>query len=309
MTKTKVKQATTIIFLILITLICIALLLLAFGKEKNITTWDNIYRALGLKTVNDLSDDFVRIIDVDQGDSILISSNGKNMMLDTGPPKSASLLYTHLLSSDVDKLDALFLTHFHDDHIGGIETLSDKFSIDTLILPDFAKSDEDTDPVKVLRSDVLKSGGKVFTAVRGMTVDMGDCELTVLAYYKDLKSENSKCIVTMARFDDKKFLLMSDATKDTEKLLLDEGLNLDCDVIKIGHHGSTTSTSKELLRAASPEYAVISCGLGNNYIHPHEQTVALIEEMEIDILRTDIDGSITFYKTETGMDVLTEGKY
>lgn len=309
MTHSKLKQATTIIILILITILCIALLLLAFGKEENVSSLDNIYRALGLKNSAPLSDDFLQVIDVDQGDSILISSNGNNLLLDTGPANSASLLCTHLVSNNIEKLDALMLTHFHDDHTGGVERLMNKFSIDTLILPEFAKTEEDTENVRMLRGKVLENDGKVFTAAQGMCVDIGDFELTTLAYYSNLETENARCIITMARFDDKKFLLMSDATKGAEEFLLKEGLNLDCDVIKIGHHGSSTSTSEELLRAATPEYAVISCGLGNVYLHPHAETLALIDDMEIDLYRTDFNGTVSFYMTEDGIKVLTEEKY
>lgn len=309
MTRNKIKQVSTIIILILITLICIILLLLAFGKEESVLSLDNVYRALGLKNTSALSDDFLQIIDVDQGDSILISSNGSNLLLDTGPMQSASLLYTHLVSNEIEKLDALMLTHFHDDHTGGVEKIMEKFTIDTLILPEFSKTEENTENVRILRSNVLENNGKVFTAAQGMSVDIGDFELTTLAYYSNLETENARCIITIARFDDKKFLLMSDATKGAEELLLKEGLNLDCDVIKIGHHGSSTSTSKELLRAATPEYAVISCGLGNNYLHPHAETLSLIEDMEIELYRTDFNGTVSFYMTENGIEVLTEEKY
>ncbi len=306
MTHSKIKQASAIISLILITVVCVALLLLALGKEENIFSFDDIYRALGLKNSASLSDDFLQVIDVDQGDSILISSNGSNLLLDTGPANSASLLCTHLVSNNIEKLDALMLTHFHDDHTGGVERLMNRFSIDTLILPDFAKTEEDTENVRTLRGKVIKSGGKVFTAAQGMSVDIGDFELTALAYYSNLETENARCIITMAKFDDKKFLLMSDATKGAEELLLKEGFDLDCDVIKIGHHGSNTSTSKELLRAATPDYAVISCGLGNIYLHPHAETLSLIDDMEIDLYRTDFNGTVSFYMTEDGIEIITE---
>lgn len=309
MTHSKIKQVSAIIFLILISTVCIALLLLALGKEENTLSFDNVYRALGLNKSAPLSDDFLQVIDVDQGDSILISSNGKNLLLDTGPANSASLLCTHLVSNKIEKIDALMLTHFHDDHTGGVEKLMNKFPIDTLILPQFAKIEEDTENVRILRSKVLENGGKVFTAAQGMSVDIGDFELTTLAYYGNLETENARCIITMARFEDKKFLLMSDATKGAEELLLKEGLNLDCDVIKLGHHGSSTSTSKELLCAATPDYAVISCGLGNIYLHPHAETLSLIDDMEIELYRTDFNGTVSFYMTEDGISVSTEEKY
>ncbi len=309
MTLRKIKQATTIILLILAALFCIILLLLSFDNEKNISSWDNIYRSLGLKSEKALSDDFIRIIDVDQGDSILISSNGSNLLMDTGPPKSASILCSHLQSNNIEDIDALLLTHFHSDHIGGADKISERFSIDTLILPDFAKTDEDTEPVAVLRNRVLEDNGTVFTGVQGMCIDVGDFEITVLAYYKDLKTENARCMITMARYDDKKFLFMSDATKGAEKLLLKENLNLECDVIKIGHHGSGTSTSKELLEQSDPEYAVISCGLGNSFLHPHEDTVTLLEEAGIELYRTDLHGNVSFYITENGIEVVTQEKY
>ena len=99
----------------------------------------------------------------------------------------------------------------------------------------------------------------------------------------------------MAELDGIKFLFTGDAEAKTEKALIEDGLNIDCDVLKVGHHGSSTSSSKEFLDKATPDYAAISVGKNNMYSHPSESVIDALEERGTRILRTDTDGDITFY--------------
>ena len=101
-------------------------------------------------------------------------------------------------------------------------------------------------------------------------------------------------------------MLMSDAESAAEKKLLSDDVNLKCDVLKVGHHGSSSSTSKKLLKAASPDVAVITCGKGNVYAHPHEQTLKYLEEEKIDLYRTDLNGDIIFFVAFGDMEIECE---
>ena len=132
---------------------------------------------------------------------------------------------------------------------------------------------------------VVAEKGRVFTATEGMNFDIGEFEITVLAYFPDAKNENDRSVITMAKIGDKKFLFTGDAEKATEADVLAEKLNIDCDVLKVGHHGSKSSSSEEFLKAASPA-SLRNCGAK--------------------IYRTDRDGDISFFVENSDIRVSTE---
>ena len=128
-----------------------------------------------------------------------------------------------------------------------------------------------------------------------MNFKVGDFEITVLALYDKLDDENNRSVMLAAEIDKKKFIFTGDAEVKAENLLLNEGLNLKCDVFKAGHHGSSTSNSEKLLTQMKPKYAVISAGENNMYGHPHREVLADFESFNTEVFRTDLSGDITFY--------------
>lgn len=253
-----------------------------------------------------VGDDYIRFLDVGQGDSILISSNGKHMLIDTGLSSGADSLCSKLRGYGVKNLEVLLLTHFHNDHAGAIEVVSNRFPIETLIYPDMEMSDQVDSAAVNAKRNVLAEEGDLIIANQGMDIEIGDFLITIIAYYPALQDENNRSIVVTAQMGEKKFLFMSDLEDEAEKKLLSEKINLDCDVLKVGHHGSSSSTSKKFLKAASPEIAIISCGTGNAYSHPHEQIVSRLEEGKIDVYRTDLHGDITFSVTHRDIEIECE---
>ncbi len=238
-----------------------------------------------------ISDDFVAVLDVGQADSILICSNGSAALLDAGREMDARDIFVQLSSYGVDKLDALMFSHSHDDHTGGAEYIATKMGVDNIIIPDF-RDDEDIENVN---SAIEKSGAKVFTATEGMVINIGDFEITVL--YADNTSEdiNDRSVVYMAEINSKKFLFTGDAEIETEKALIDNNIDFDCDVLKVGHHGSSTSTSNEFLDIATPSFAAISVGANNKYSHPSINVINKLENSGVEVLRTDKTGDIVFF--------------
>jgi competence protein ComEC len=128
-----------------------------------------------------------------------------------------------------------------------------------------------------------------------MNFKIGEFEITVLATFGTMELENNRSIITMAEIDGKKFLLAGDIESGAEKYLLKENLNLTCDVLKVAHHGSSTSSKMDFLKAVSPEMAVISVGKDNFYGHPHSEVLSALEHIGADIYRTDIDGDVSFF--------------
>lgn len=243
----------------------------------------------------DTSTDFVKITDVGQADSILIYSNGCSAVIDVGTEDSVPDILEDLDSARIKDIDALIVSHLHTDHAGGLPKLAKRREIDNLIIPELDNSAEAAQLVKTAKRTVTANGGNVYTAVQGMNFEIGEFTVTVLAYYGDMQDENNKSVIVMAEIDGIKFLFTGDAEAKTEKALIDEGLNIDCDVLKVGHHGSSSSSCQSFLKAATPKYAAISVGANNIYSHPNDSVISALENCGAQILRTDTDGDITFY--------------
>ena len=254
----------------------------------------------------DKTQDFVKIMDVGQADAALIYSNGCSAVIDAGLTSSADDISADLKGADIKDIDALLITHLHMDHAGALAKIAMSFPIDNLIIPNRDSSAEAMPTVNEAEKRVVAEKGKVFTATEGMNFNIGEFEVTLLAYFPDATKENDRSIITMAKIGDKKFLFTGDAEKATEADVLAEKLNIDCDVLKVGHHGSNSSSTAAFLKAASPKYAAISVGKDNMYSHPSNKTIVALKNCGAEVYRTDKNGDISFYVENGNIRVETE---
>lgn len=273
-------------------LLAVAVFITAFSRG---VFGERLQKVFNPAAAFDTSVDFVKITDVGEADSILIYSDGCSAVIDVGTENSAPNILDDLDSARIKDIDALIVTHLHTDHAGGLAELAKRREIDNLIIPELESSAEAAQLVKTAKRTVTAKGGNVYTAVQGMNFEIGEFTVTVLAYYDDMRDENNKSVIVMAEIDGIKFLFTGDAEAKTEKALIDDGLNIDCDVLKVAHHGSSSSSSQSFLKAATPKYAAISVGENNIYSHPTESVISALENCGAQILRTDTDGDITFY--------------
>lgn len=243
----------------------------------------------------DTSKDFVKIMDVGQADSILIYSNGCSAVIDTGLDSSVSDIAEDLRKAGIKDIDVVMISHLHADHAGGTESLARLFKFDNLIVPKAETGEDANADVNAAKNITAKENGKVYTAAQGMNFKIGEFTVTLLSYYNRFSDENDKSLTAMAEINGLKFLFTGDAGSKTENALLDEGINIDCDVLKVGHHGSSTASSERFIKAASPEYAAISVGKNNVYSHPAPSVVSSLKASGAKVYRTDEDGDITFY--------------
>ena len=298
----QMKNNKRIKYIVAATLLASAIFITAFSGG---VFGERLQQVFNPEAAFDTSVDFVKITDVGQADSILIYSNGCSALIDVGTEDSAADILEDLDSAQIKRIDALMVTHLHTDHAGGLPELARLRKIDNLIIPELNDDAEAASLVKTAKQTVTANGGNAYTAVQGMNFKIGEFTVTVLAYYEDMEDENNKSVIVMAELDGIKFLFTGDAEAKAEQALIDEGLNIDCDVLKVGHHGSSSSSTKEFLNKTTPEYAAISVGKNNIYSHPSESVVSALENCGAKVLRTDTDGDITFYvengkiKTET----------
>ena len=284
-------------------LLAVAVFITAFSRG---VFGERLQKVFNPAAAFDTSVDFVKITDVGEADSILIYSDGCSAVIDVGTENSVPNILDDLNSARIKDIDALIVTHLHTDHAGGLPELAKRREIDNLIIPELESSAEAAQLVKTAKRTVTAKGGNVYTAVQGMNFEIGEFTVTVLAYYDDMQDENNKSVIVMAEIDGIKFLFTGDAEAKTEKALIDEGLNIDCDVLKVAHHGSSSSSSQSFLKAATPKYAAISVGANNIYSHPNDSVISALENCGAQILRTDTDGDITFYVENGEIRTVTE---
>lgn len=211
------------------------------------------------------------------------------MLIDAGENDMGIKVQDYLYSQNVTKLDYVIGTHPHSDHIGGMDVIIYKFDCDTVMMPDVSSN------TKTYRDviNAMKSKNYTNTAPKpGDTYRLGDAEFTIIAPSEVYDDTNDNSIGLLLRFGDNRFLFTGDAEEEAEKDIINTGIDIDCDVYHAGHHGSRTSSSEELLNAASPAYAVISCAEGNSYGHPHAQTLNELRYRGINVFRTDEQGTI-----------------
>ena len=253
----------------------------------------------------------VYFIDVGQGDSELIrlKDSGIDILIDAGTRSTKQELADYLKELGVEDIDILIGTHPHEDHIGGMAKIIEEFPIGTLYLPE--TSEEMTPTTKTYESLLDAAESKnvtVRTAAAGdVLLEQGNTSFKVLSpSHTDYDNLNDYSIVTRLKVGDTAFLFQGDAETPVEEEILDSGADVSCDVIKLGHHGSSTSSSRAYLEAANPSAAVISCGVGNEYGHPHRETMDLLEKLSITPYRTDTqktllaetDGKTIVWQTE-----------
>lgn len=224
-------------------------------------------------------------INVGQGDSSLIASDGEYVLIDGGPGSAEEELVAYLESLGIERFRAVIATHPHEDHIGGLDKVLARFPADAFYMPD---KDATTVCFEKMLDAVEAQGLEISIPEPGETLRFGDAVLEFLS--PDPKNEynntNDYSIVTRLTMDGMTVLYMGDAETPVERELLDANHDLRCDIIKLGHHGSSTSSSKEFLEAASPEMAVISCAEENDYGHPHRETLQTLRELDIPALYT-----------------------
>ncbi|KYH35814.1 hydroxyacylglutathione hydrolase [Clostridium tepidiprofundi DSM 19306] len=247
----------------------------------------------------------VHFIDVGQADSILVEQNKHFMLIDAGNNADSTLVVNYLKQHGVSKLDYVIGTHPHEDHIGGLDAVINTFDIGKVLMP---KKVSTTKTYRDVILAIKNKGLKITVPVPGATYKLGAAEWTILAPGKDEDYEktNNYSIVQKLRFGNTSFIFTGDAEDVSEREILARKYDLKADVLKIGHHGSKTSTTKEFLAAVDPKYAVISCGKDNDYGHPNKETMDKLKNNRIIVYRTDECGTIVC--TSNGKDISFDTK-
>lgn len=239
----------------------------------------------------------VRMLDIGQGDAFLLEKDGKFVMIDTGDIEHRDQIVALLHKYQVKEISKIIITHPHADHLGGMNAIFKNFKVDAIYddgMP--ANTGSYKNYLQQIKSrkipyHVLKAGDELdfFDDVKFHVLG----PVSVIKDQKGNSDFNNNSIVGRLTYGNFSMLFTGDAEKEEEATILKKGGTLKSDVLKVGHHGSRTSSSPAFLKAVSPKDAFISCGQGNDYGHPHKVTLQKLEKAKINIYRTDRNGTVT----------------
>ncbi len=233
----------------------------------------------------------VNYIDVGQADSILIQSpNGKNMLIDAGETKENAVV-NYLNSCGIKKLDVVIATHPHEDHISEMASVIEKFDVGVFYMP---KKQHTTTGFEKMIDALSRKNIPVKEAKAGIAVNFDEkVSCNIIAPCKNNYDDlNNWSAVVKLSYGNNKFIFTGDAESLSEKEIINSGVDLKADVLKVGHHGSKSSTSENFLKKVAPKYAVISAAKTNDYGHPHKETVNRLNKYNVETFETYNYGNI-----------------
>lgn len=231
----------------------------------------------------------VHYIDVGQADAALVLCDGKAMLIDGGNAEDSNLIYSYLKSHSIDHLDYIVCTHAHEDHVGGLAGALNYASVGTAYCP---VTSYDSRAFESFVKYLGNQGVNITVPSHGDNFSLGSAECQVLGPIYSSSDPNNTSLVIKIVYGNTSFLFTGDAERDEEQDILNAGYDISCTVLKVGHHGSDTSTSYVWLRSAAPSYAVISVGKGNSYGHPTEDVLSRLRDADVTTFRTDMQGDI-----------------
>lgn len=238
---------------------------------------------------------FVDFVDVGQGDCTLIRTADAVILVDAGEAGTADTVVSYLKEKGIKNIDCCIATHPHSDHIGALYRIFEEFSVDTVLLPDIPDELIPTTSTYEKFLDGLENVKNIIPAGAGDDFDFGSLNIDVLGPVKEYDDLNHMSLVSKVSFGNTSVMLTGDTETPAETdMLKKRNVDYSADILKVGHHGSKTSTSEKWLKTVNPQFAVVSCGLDNDYGHPHKSIVNRLENFGVEYYRTDLEGHILF---------------
>ncbi|HCA34235.1 MAG TPA: hypothetical protein DEP00_03990 [Lachnospiraceae bacterium] len=232
------------------------------------------------------------MLDVGQGLSLLFQCDGKYMLYDGGGRDRSSYVVAFLEEHGISDIDLMIASHYDEDHVAGLIGVLKTMTVQTVVDPDYSADSNIYDSFITAQSD---SGAAVIHPKTGDRFTLGRADIEVIWEDPSAEIENDRSIVIRVTYGDTSILITGDAEENGEAVVLASGLDIDSDVYVAGHHGSRYSSSNELLSAVDPAYTFISCGRGNDYGFPTEDTLDRLRDVGSQLFRSDVQGEVTMY--------------
>ena len=298
------KPHKIISLMLLLTLLCSITACSSTESETSSTQPDTAEQEAAVEEQEDIVEEpqydmTVHFLDVGQGLSILAQSDDQTLIYDGGDSDKSSFVVAYLKEQDVTDIDYLISSHYDSDHVNGLIGCLNAFDVENIICSDYV---HDSDTYQSFINTAQSKGLELQHPAVGTAFAFGTGSFEILAPSEiDQNDSNNNSVVIKLTNGNNSFIFTGDAESSSEFAMCASGINLDCDVLVPGHHGSATATSWEFLENTVPEYAVISCGADNQYGHPDKDTMDKLQSMDIQVFRTDKQGTITV--TSDGTDL------
>lgn len=309
MKKRKIKRLLVMVIAAVFVLASTVIALNQQWKILPIPTWDELFVMAGLREDIKIPDSQFRmtVLNVGNADCVLLQNGDRYALVDAGENDDGKDIVTFLQRVGIKRLEYVIATHPDADHIGGMDDVIENIEIGTFLMSFMPEGYTPTTRVyeKMLTALIEKDITPIDPSY-GDSFEFGDAYIDILSGLSEHKDTNEQSIVCRIRFGQTRFLLTGDAGKEVEEELLSAGADLRADVLKVGHHGSRSSSTKEFIAAVSPSVAVITCGEGNSYNHPHKETLNTLKKANCTIYRCDLHGEIAVTSDGKTVSVATE---
>ena len=247
----------------------------------------------------------VYFLDVGQGDCTIVICDGEAMVIDGGPASASSFVYSYIKNTlELEHVDYVISTHPHLDHVYGLSSVLNAVPVDLILTPVL---EWDSKAFNSMLKYAEAQGAPLVVPEEGDIMKLGGATVTILHCWPealDYGRTNDTSIVTRIDYGSTSFIVTGDAEDWSEYMMIDDGLNLKADVLRIAHHGSYTGSTMEFLQAIQPEYAVISVGKDNGYGHPHAEVLERLDKIGAKVLRTDELGTIVIKSDGTTLTLV-----
>lgn len=305
------KRQKRVVAVVVACFLAVCLLIEVIGRIPGIpfNGWDDIFSALGMSqdAVAPKGKLQVHFLDVGNADCILVRQEEHSMLIDAGEAGDYRTIADYLNRYGVKKLDLVIATHPHADHIGSMAEIIENVPIDRFVMSFMPEGKEPTTATYLSMLEALDAHHiEVEEATPGAIYTLGTAQLQILAPLSEDEDANAISVVTRLTFGKRAFLFTGDAESPVEGQLITQRYDLQADVLKVGHHGSRTSSSAAFLKAVAPQYAVIPCGEDNRYNHPHDEALRRLTAAGVEYYRTDLCGDVVFTTDGVSLTVKTE---
>ena len=231
----------------------------------------------------------VHFLDVEQGLSIVVQLGDEVLIYDGGDRDTSSFVVSYIEDLGITEIDYMISSHYDSDHLAGLIGCLNTFDVKNVIGSNY---EHESKLYNSFMDAVKDEGLKMQYPKVGTKYAFGEAEITILAPAEIGDDSNANSVAIKLTYGESDFIFTGDADYGSEREMVASGINLDCEVLSLAHHGSSTGNSSLFMEKTTPEWAVISCAKNNGYGHPHVEVVELLEGMEIDVFRSDVQGTV-----------------